>query len=64
MIYYDYPEEKIEIFEKSDDSTYNCALNPVIFETAEAALAKAVLLSKEEDGAFLVAQWFDEFDRH
>jgi hypothetical protein len=57
-------KKNLTSYELRDDSTYNCALNPVIFETAEEALAKAVLLSKEEDGAFLVAQWFDEFDRH
>ena len=57
-------KKKLTSYELRDDSTYNCALNPVIFETAEEALAKAVSLSKEEDGAFLVAQWFDEFDRH
>ena len=57
-------KKNLTSYELRDDSTYNCALNPVIFETAEEALAKAVLLSKEEDGAFLVAQWFEEFDRH
>lgn len=57
-------KKNLTSYELRDDSAYNRALNPVIFETAEEALAKAVSLSKEEDGVFLVVQWFDEFDRH
>lgn len=95
MIYYDYPEEKTDIFEKSDknyfyviisnkpknyviqswenkltsyelrdDSTGSSALNPIIFPTAEEALAKAISLSKKKrNETFMVAQWFDDFDR-
>ena len=50
--------------ELRDDSKYNQALNPIIFDTAESALKKALELSMESDEMFVVAQWFDEFDRH
>lgn len=72
MMYYDYPEKdlihswkkNLTSYELRDDSAYNGALNPVIFETAEEALEKALLLSKQKKEAFMVAQWFDDFDRH
>lgn len=48
-------------YEFRDDS----ALNPVIFATAEEALEKVLSLSEDErETFFLVAQWFDDFDRH
>ncbi len=50
--------------ELRDDSKYNQALNPIIFENAELALQKAIELSGETEEVFVVAQWFDEFDRH
>ena len=57
-------KKNLTSYELRDDSTYNCALNPVIFETAEEALKKALLLSKQKKEIFMVAQWFDDFDRH
>ena len=57
-------KKNLTSYELRDDSAYNRALNPVIFETAEEALEKALLLSKQKKEAFMVAQWFDYFDRH
>ena len=57
-------ENKLTSYELRDDSAYNSALNPVIFVTAEEALEKAISLSKKErNERFLVAQWFDDYDR-
>ena len=56
-------ENKLTSYELRDDSAYNSALNPVIFPTAEEALAKAIFLSKQNKATFMVAQWFDDFDR-
>ncbi len=49
-------KKKLTSYELRDDSAYNCALNPVIFGTAEEALEKAVSRSKEEEGAFPIVQ--------
>ena len=57
-------ENKLTSYELRDDSTGSSALNPIIFPTAEEALAKAIALSKQKKETFLVAQWFDDFDRH
>ena len=57
-------KKNLTSYELRDDSAYNRALNPVIFETAEEALEKALLLSKQKKEIFMVAQWFDDFDRH
>lgn len=51
-------------YELCDDSDYNRALNPIIYETAEKALFSAIELSKKSDELYIVAQWFDELDRH
>ncbi len=51
-------------YELRDDSKYNQALKPLIYETAEAAVQKAIDLSCHLDETFVIAQWFDEFDRH
>ena len=56
-------ENTLTSYEFRDDSGYNSALNPVIFETAEEALEKALLFSKQKKEIFMVAQWFDDFDR-
>ncbi len=57
-------KKKLTSYELRDDSTYNSALNPIIFSTAEEALTKAISLSKQKKATFMVAQWFDECDRH
>lgn len=54
----------LQSYELRDDSKYNYALNPIIHDTAETALQTAIELSKESDEKFIVAQWFDDFDRH
>lgn len=51
-------------YELCDDTRYNRALNPIIYETAEKALFTAIELSKKSDELYIVAQWFDEMDRH
>lgn len=51
-------------YELCDDSKYNCALNPIIYDAADVALKKAIELSEGSDEMFIVAQWFDDFDRH
>ena len=51
-------------YELCDDTEYNRALNPVIYETPEKALSVAMELSQKSDEIFIVAQWFDELDRH
>ena len=57
-------ENKLTSYELRDDSTSSSALNPIIFPTAEEALEKALSLSKKKrNETFLVAQWFDDFDR-
>ena len=56
-------KKNLTSYELRDDSAYNGALNPVIFETAEEALAKSIALSKQKKEIFMVAQWFDDFDR-
>lgn len=56
-------ENKLTSYELRDDSTGSSALNPIIFPTAEEALAKAIALSKQKMETFLVAQWFDDYDR-
>lgn len=57
-------DSTMQSYELRDDSKYNCALNPIIFDAAEATLETAIELSKDSDEMFIVAQWFDEFDRH
>lgn len=54
----------IRRYELCDDTEYNGALNPIIYETSEKALLAATELSKKSNGIFMVAQWFDEWDRH
>ena len=56
-------ENKLTSYELRDDSTGSSALNPIIFPTAEEALAKAIALSKQKMEIFMVAQWYDDFDR-
>ena len=56
-------ENKLTSYELRDDSTGSSALNPIIFPTAEEALAKSIALSKQKKEIFMVAQWFDDFDR-
>ncbi len=54
----------LQSYELRDDSKYNHALKPIIYDTAEVALQTALKLSKESNEIFIVAQWFDDFDRH
>lgn len=51
-------------YEVRDDSSYNQALNVRIFKTAEEAVKHAIKLSEKHGGRYLVACWFDDFDRH
>ncbi len=57
-------DSTLQSYELRDDSKYNQALNPIIYDTSEAALQTAIKLSKESNEMFIVAQWFDDFDRH
>ena len=54
----------LQSYELRDDSKYNRALNPIIFDTVDVALETAIELSKDSSEMFIIAQWFDEFDRH
>ncbi len=57
-------KSNLQSYELRDDSEYNRALNPIIFSSAEEALKTAIRISKFKKEKFIVAQWFDEFDRH
>lgn len=54
----------LESYEIRDDKVYNKALNPLIFPDGEKAILEAVKMSKENNEKYVIAQWFDEFDRH
>ena len=54
----------LQSYELRDDSKYNRSINPIIFDTVDVALETAIELSKDSSEMFIVAQWFDEFDRH
>lgn len=54
----------LQSYELRDDSKYNQALSPIIYGTAEAALQTAIKQSEESEEMFVIAQWFEEFDRH
>ena len=54
----------LQSYELRDDSKYNRALNPIIFDTVDVALETAIELSKDSSEMFIISQWFDEFDRH
>lgn len=51
-------------YEVRDDSEYNKALKVTIFETPDEAVNKAKELSAADGNSYLVACWFDDFDRH
>lgn len=51
-------------YEIRNDKIYNSALNPIIYENASVATGVAVEMSKSNRHTYMVAQWFDEFDRH
>ena len=51
-------------YEIRDDQKYNAALNPVIYQDASEAVEVAIKLSKTNQQTYMVAQWFDECDRH
>jgi len=57
-------DKTLQSHELRDDSKYNRSINPIIFDTVDVALETAIELSKDSSEMFIVAQWFDEFDRH
>lgn len=57
-------DKYLESYEVRDDSVYNKALNPVIYGSCEDAVSKAVALSQKTDDTYVVAQWFNDIDRH
>lgn len=50
--------------EISDDASFNSALNPTIYPNATVAVERAIELSKTNQNKYIIAQWFDELDRH
>lgn len=48
---------------RDNDGPYK-ALNPRIYQSVERAVEDAVELSRKSDEILMVAQWFDECDRH
>lgn len=57
-------KKALRSYELRDASGYNQALNPQIYNTAEAALQKALECSGNSSETLVIARWFDEFDRH
>lgn len=51
-------------YEIRDDSGFDKALNPRIYKNAESAVSDAVKISELSGESCIVAQWFDEYDRH
>lgn len=56
--------KNLKSFELRDDSGYNTALRPVIFQNGESAIKKALDISEKSEQTLVVAQWFSDFDRH
>ena len=56
--------KNLESYEIRDDSGYNRALNPVIYSSPDDAMREAVAISQGNDSTYIVAQWFDDVDRH
>ena len=57
-------DKYLESYEIRDDSEYNKALNPIIYSSCDDAVGEAVAMSQGTDGAYIVAQWFNDIDRH
>lgn len=51
-------------YEVREDNEYNKALNVKVFATADEAVTKAKELSAADKNSYVVACWFDDFDRH
>ncbi len=57
-------DKYLESYEIRDDSGYNKALNPKIYSTLDSAVDEALHLSEDSENTYIVAQWFNDFDRH
>lgn len=51
-------------YEVRSDKEYNKALKVTVYPTAEMAVKKAIMLSEVTGNSYVVACWFDDFDRH
>lgn len=57
-------DKYLESYELRDDGEYNKALNPIIYSSCDDAVGEAIALSQRSDNTYIVAQWFNETDRH
>ena len=51
-------------YDVRDDQRYNAALNPTIYKCATEAVEVAINMSKANQQTYMVAQWFNDCDRH